>query len=85
VGPTHQLGAERGEGGTARDASHEEGGNWVGLGGVVGPAERPRPNGGGGAAAGREGKQKWSVAGPKVRMGRLAAGPVGPKVRKILF
>jgi hypothetical protein len=35
--------------------------------------------------AGQEGKKKWAVAGLKVRMGRLAAGPVGPKVRKILF
>jgi hypothetical protein len=39
----------------------------------------------GGKAAGREGKKKWVVAGPEVRMGWLAAGPVGPKVRKILF
>jgi hypothetical protein len=39
----------------------------------------------GGKAAGREGKKKWAVAGLKVWMGRLAAGPVGPKVRKILF
>jgi hypothetical protein len=49
-------------------------------------AKRLRPTGGGGGeAAGRKGKNKWAVAGTKVRMGRLAARPVGPKVRKILF
>jgi hypothetical protein len=37
------------------------------------------------AQDGREGKMKWAMVGPKVQMGRLAAGPVGPKVRKILF
>jgi hypothetical protein len=38
-----------------------------------------------GKAACQEGKKKWAVAGPKVRMGRLVAGPVGLKVRKIIF
>jgi hypothetical protein len=30
-------------------------------------------------------RKKGAAAGPKVWTGRLAAGPVGPKVRKILF
>jgi hypothetical protein len=34
---------------------------------------------------GRLERKKRAAAGPKVRMGRLAVGPVGPKVRKILF
>jgi hypothetical protein len=88
VGPTCQPGAERGEGGAAGGAS--PGGKRQPDGAPLmrrpaGPAERPRPNGGWGKAAGREGKKKWAVAGPKVRMGQLHAGPVGPKVRKISF
>jgi hypothetical protein len=40
--------------------------------------------------AGREAEAQWgrggmATAGPKVWMGRLAAGPVGPKVRKNSF
>jgi hypothetical protein len=30
-------------------------------------------------------EKKWVAAGPKVRMGRLAAGSIGPKVRKNSF
>jgi hypothetical protein len=29
--------------------------------------------------------KKWAMVGPKGRMGRLAAGPIGPKVRKNSF
>jgi hypothetical protein len=32
-----------------------------------------------------EKRKRWAAAGPKGRMGRLAAGPVGPKVRKNSF
>jgi hypothetical protein len=38
-----------------------------------------------GEGNGRLERKKRAAAGLKVRMGRLAAGPVGPKVRKILF
>jgi hypothetical protein len=32
-----------------------------------------------------EKKRKWAVAGPKGRMGRLAAGPIGLKVKEKFF
>jgi hypothetical protein len=32
-----------------------------------------------------EKKKKWATAGPKGRMSRLAAGPIGQKVRKKSF
>jgi hypothetical protein len=33
----------------------------------------------------RKKRKKWAAAGPKERMVRLAAGPIGPKVRKNSF
>jgi hypothetical protein len=38
---------------------------------------------GGGAASWK--KKKWVVARLKGRMGRLAAGPIGPKVKEKIF
>jgi hypothetical protein len=46
-------------------------------------AERLRPSGERGS--GWMEKKKWVVAGLKGRMGRLAAGPIGPKVKEKLF
>jgi hypothetical protein len=48
---------------------------------------RPRGRGlvGRGGAAGCEEKKKWAAAGLKGRMGRLAAGPIGPKVKEKFF
>jgi hypothetical protein len=73
--------------------SREEGGNRAGRHRrVVGWAERVSWAGreaeaqwgeGGGRPAEKE--KKWAAAGPKGRMGRLAAGPIGPKVRKNSF
>jgi hypothetical protein len=54
--------------------------------GREGELGRPRGQGpvgrGGGVGFGRK---EVAVAGPKGRMGQLAAGPIGPKVRKISF
>jgi hypothetical protein len=33
----------------------------------------------------REGEGRWAAAGPKGRMGRLAARPIGPKVKENSF
>jgi hypothetical protein len=48
------------------------------------PVERPRPSGERGGD-GRLKRKKWAAAGPKGRMGRLAARLIGPKVRKNSF
>jgi hypothetical protein len=48
----------------------------------AGPAERPRPSGERGS--GRL-KKKMVAAGPKDRMGRLAAGPIGLEVKEKFF
>jgi hypothetical protein len=51
----------------------------------AGPTERPRPSGERGGGRPVEKKKKWAMAGLKGRMGRLATGPMGPKVRKSSF
>jgi hypothetical protein len=60
----------------------EEEGGWLGLEVSWAGREAEAQWGGG---DGQLERKKRAAAGPKVRMGRLAAGPVGPKVRKILF
>jgi hypothetical protein len=50
--------------------------------------ERERPAEGhwaGGPMGQRGGERRWAAAGPKGRMGRLAAGPIGLKVMEKFF
>jgi hypothetical protein len=44
-----------------------------------------RPSGEGGATGWERKKKKWATAGPKGRMGRLAAGPIGAKLKEKFF
>jgi hypothetical protein len=52
--------------------------------GRAGRGERSRPSGERGGN-GRLKRKKWATARPKGRMGRLAAGRIGLKVRKKFF
>jgi hypothetical protein len=54
----------------------------VGSRGRAGLAERSRPSGERGSG---QLERKVVTAGPKDRMGRLAAGPIGPKVKEKFF